>query len=188
MTAPFAVCFIGNSYPIPASSFTQAGPTQYVLDIVTTVTPQFWDLKEVTLFLTAPNVLDPTMGLGLYIRVGSGEWQYRGCVHSSHPSESMPLVWPDLPQGPVTPGMVQVGISVEPAAELAAKEGAKMGAREDYAKRVAYNLFRFMESFGGARADNNLVVPMNILDMWFRRFQDKFRRDPDFLARQDMPA
>ena len=79
------------------------------------------------------------------------------------------------------------GVSLEPAADLAARESAKMGAREDFAKRVAFNLFRFMESFGGADGDK-IMVPTNILDLWFKRFQHKFQRDPDFLARQEMPA
>lgn len=80
----------------------------------------------------------------------------------------------------------RAGISLEPAAQLAAKESAKMGAREDFAKRVAFNLFRYMESFGGATGDK-IVVPTNVLDSWFKRFQEKFQRDPDFLARQEMP-
>ena len=28
-----------------------------------------------------------------------------------------------------------------------------------------------------------MVVHMNVLDRWFTKFQDKFRRDPDFLTR-----
>ena len=111
MPASFAVCFIGSSFPIPGDSFAQAGPSQVVLDVVTTITPQFWDLKEVALFLTAPNVLDPNLALGLYVKVGNGEWEYRGCVHNSHPSEAMPLVWPDIPSSAseVLPGSVLVG-------------------------------------------------------------------------------
>jgi hypothetical protein len=113
MSAPFAVCFIGCSFPIPGEQFTCAGPNQFVLDVVSLVKPQFWDLKEVALFLTTPNVLDATMALGLYIKVGTGEWQYRGCVHAGHPSEAMPLVWPEVPVGvtEVPAGSVLVGVT-----------------------------------------------------------------------------
>ena len=86
-----------------------------------------------------------------------------------------------------TTAQCNAGVSVEPLHELAPKEGAKMGAREDFARRVAFNLFRYMESFGGVAGDK-ITVPTNILDQWFRRFQEKFRRDPDFLARQEMPT
>jgi protein Hikeshi len=78
------------------------------------------------------------------------------------------------------------GVSIEPVQELIAKEEAKMGAREDFAKRVAFNLFRFIESFGG-RSGDQITVPTNVLDLWFTKFQAKFRRDPDFLARQATP-
>lgn len=69
---------------------------------------------------------------------------------------------------------------------MVAKEGAKMGAREDFAKRVAFNLFRYIESFGGTQGDQ-IAVPASVLDQWFTRFQEKSRRDPDFLARQEVP-
>jgi hypothetical protein len=112
--APFAVCFVGHSYPIPSERFTQTGPTQFVIDVVTMVKPQFWELKEVVLFLTAPNSMDAAMGLGLYIKLGDGEWQYRGAVHAGHPSEAMPLVWPEVPAGITqgTPGAVLVGMAL----------------------------------------------------------------------------
>ena len=109
--APFALCFIGQSFPIPYEVFTCTSPTQYVLDVVTTVTSQVSDLKEVALFLTSPGVLDPSMGLGLYIKAGSGDWQYRGCVHTGHPSEAMPLCWgPDVSKMcPTAPGTALIG-------------------------------------------------------------------------------
>lgn len=48
-------------------------------------------MTQVALFLTAPNTLDPSLALGLYVKCGTSEWLYRGCVHSGHPSEVMPL-------------------------------------------------------------------------------------------------
>lgn len=71
--------------------------------------------------------------------------------------------------------------------ELVNKESAKMGAREDFARRVAFNLFRFIESFG-SRSGDQIIAPSNVIDRWFLKFQQKFRRDPDFLARQEMPV
>jgi protein Hikeshi len=80
------------------------------------------------------------------------------------------------------------GVSAEPLQGLLAKESSKMGAREDFAKRVAFNLFQFMQSFSSRAANDQLVVPGNVIDRWFTRFQEKFRKDPDFLARQEMPV
>eukprot|EP00983_Pelagomonas_calceolata_P072100 1151550-Pelagomonas_calceolata.AAC.1 len=42
------------------------------------VLPTYWELKELTLFLTQPNILDPSLALGLYLKIGnSNEWLYR---------------------------------------------------------------------------------------------------------------
>ena len=48
------------------------------------------------------------------------------------------MQWPVSEQGL----QVQIGISIEPGAEITQKEGSKLGAREDFAKRVGMDLFR----------------------------------------------
>mmetsp|Transcript_28086 Transcript_28086/g.83221 ORF Transcript_28086/g.83221 Transcript_28086/m.83221 type:complete len:197 (-) Transcript_28086:408-998(-) len=181
----FGVFFVGQSYPIYSTNFVQVDPTHWVLDVCVAVQPNYWDLKEVSLFLMQPNSLDPTAALGLYLKVGPSEWLYRGCSHNGHPNEVMPLQWPDAdqPMAPA-PGIVQIGVSMEPAVEILAKEGSKMGARTDFAKRVGMDLFRFMESFQTQQMGNHIVVPENALDRWFIKFTEKFKRDPDFLTRQ----
>lgn len=35
------------------------------------VTPAYWELKEVALFLTQPNVLPPDVALSLYVSLGA---------------------------------------------------------------------------------------------------------------------
>ncbi|KAF5828444.1 hypothetical protein DUNSADRAFT_17594 [Dunaliella salina] len=182
----FGVVFVGKSFPIPEQAWTRIDATHWVLDVCTQVLPTYWELKELTLFLTQPNILDPSLALGLYLKIGnSNEWLYRGCVHQGHPAELVPLQWPSGEQDAVypAPGAVQIGVSVEPAAEIVNKEGSKLAAREEFAKLVGVDLFRFMESFQKTAVGDHLVVPANALDRWFLRFQEKYRKDPDFLAR-----
>ena len=82
MAAPvFGVFFTGHSYPITnVQAFQQASPTQWVLNVSSTVTPQFLDLKEVALFLTAPNLLPPDVALSL-VRIGGGPAQGSYSLH-----------------------------------------------------------------------------------------------------------
>lgn len=87
-----------------------------------------------------------------------------------HGSDTIPfpiLQWP-LPEGgsllPPGPGVVQIGISLEPTADIINKEGSKLGAKHDFAKRVAQDLFRFLESFQTHVMGNNILVPSNALD------------------------
>lgn len=65
--------------------------------------------------------------------------------------------------------------------ELAQKEGSKLANRQEFAKRVGMDLYRFMESFNKGQSGNQLVLPTDVLDKWFQKFDHKFRRDPDFL-------
>ncbi|KAF8071039.1 Usp2 [Scenedesmus sp. PABB004] len=178
-----------------------ASAAHYVLDVCALVRPDYWTLREVALFLTSPGALPPDQALGLYLRVAGGDWLYRGAVHAGHPSEAMPLQLPGpegaggAPAPPAAPGAVQLGVSLEPLAALAAKEGSRVGDRLAYGRRVGLDLFRFLESFattGGAAAaaaaapgGDAIVIPTRALDAWLTRFERKFRLDPDFLTRQD---
>ncbi|GFR52049.1 hypothetical protein Agub_g14568 [Astrephomene gubernaculifera] len=183
----FGLFFVGHSGPITSNQLTQVDATHWVLDCAP-ITSNYTDLKEVALFLLPGTVIDPNSALGLYVKAGaSGQWSYRGCVHNGHPSEVMPLQWPLNEDGsPVSPavGPIQIGVSVEPGEQIIQKEGSKVGAKEEFAKRVGLDLFRFLESFQTQQMGNHIVVPADALDRWFVRFSEKFRRDPDFLTRR----
>mmetsp|Transcript_58564 Transcript_58564/g.186703 ORF Transcript_58564/g.186703 Transcript_58564/m.186703 type:complete len:192 (-) Transcript_58564:10-585(-) len=185
--ALFGAVFVGHSFPITSEHFTRTSEISWVIDVSASVTTNYQELKEVCLFLTMPNALPPGAALSLFVSVGGGVFDYRGSVSNTRPSETIQCSWPE-PAGLVQQGEpihAQIGIRVESEAEAAEKIGQRVGAKEDFAKRVAMDLFRFMESFQGSvpQLPNMLVVPTNVLDRWFTKFQDKFRRDPDFLTR-----
>jgi protein Hikeshi len=177
----FAVCFIGKTCAIPSSAFTQVDPTHWLLDVTATISPQHDQLTEVSLFLTGPNVLPHDVALCLYVSLGGTEWAFRGHVSNAHPSEVLPLHWPDPPDVgvPASPGWAKLGISLEPLAEASAKDDAKLGAKQDFARRIGIDLFNYLQSFPGVPPDLR-----NALDKWFERINRKFRLDPDFLQRQ----
>lgn len=113
----FGAVFVGQSYPITDANFQRTDETHWLLDVGATVRPDFTALKEVALFLVAPNLLPPGAALALYISVGGGDWMYRGYVSAEHPSEVLPLQWPEL--GNVQP-TASLGVSLEPAGEACA--------------------------------------------------------------------
>ncbi len=51
-----------------------------------------------------------------------------------------------------------------PHPQALAKEGSKLGEKAEYARRVAMDLFRFLESFGTQQYGDKLLVPANALD------------------------
>ncbi|KAG6469184.1 hypothetical protein ZIOFF_073888 [Zingiber officinale] len=75
----------------------------------------------------------------------------------------------------------KIGVSVEDLASLppVADAGAEKKA-ERLALRVGENLFNFMQSFCGIDG-SWLIVPMDILDRWFKKFQERARKDPSYL-------
>lgn len=138
-TGGFGICFIGKSFPISDSSFVRVDPSHWVsLQLrfpdpvlhkswmfnpqlgpqvfdVSNVTPNYRELQEVSLFLAQSGTLDPSLALGLYISIGGAEWQYRGYVSNTQPSEVMPLQWPEQDQPlNIGPGTIQLGVSLEP--------------------------------------------------------------------------
>jgi len=176
--ALFGALVVG-AYPVPQASFTQQDATHWTLD-TRLLTPDYAALKEVALFLTQPGGLDNTAGLSLYVSVAGSDWQYRGSVHGARPSDVFPLDWPSA-EAPAA----SLGVVLEPLAGVLAKEEAwRYGAKEAFAKRVAMDLFRYLESFADS---SQLVVPAKFLDAWFTKFQAKFRRDPHFLTRAARP-
>ena len=88
------------------------------------------------MFLLTPNVLPPDAALALYVSLGEppapapapaavwagltgctppaggADWTFRGHISNAHPSEVMPLSWPDGQQG-----RAQIGVSLEPLGE-----------------------------------------------------------------------
>jgi len=53
------------------------------------------------------------------------------------------------------------------------------------AQKIAQDLYNFMLSFdtGGAKGSQQMTVPANIFDRWWRRFENKLRRDPNFFLK-----
>jgi hypothetical protein len=182
----FGAVFVRKSFVIPSTAFVRTDATHWTLDMRQCVGEggSVADVRDVCLFIPDGSLLDASQALALYVQAGNSAWEYRGCVSNGAPSEVFPLQWPTAPDGTL-PANAAIGVGVEPVAELANKESAKLGSKETFAKRVAMDLFRYMESFQAATAvsADHMVVPMNVLDRWFTKFQDKFRRDPDFLTR-----
>jgi len=55
------------------------------------------------------------------------------------------------------------------------------------AQKIAKDLYNFMLSFdtGGARGNQTMTVPANIFDRWWKRFEAKLKRDPNFFLKSN---
>ena len=122
--------------------------------------------------------------LCLYIQVGDTPWEYCGCVANAKPSDVFALRWPVDDAGAPHP-TAAVGVSIEPLASALEKESGLVRHKETFAKRVAEDLYVYMQSFqtDESASSDRMVVPVNILQKWFEKFTNRFRRDPGYLDR-----
>lgn len=85
------------------------------------------------------------------------------------------------------PVVVTFGISVEPLESI---ENIQVVDRVEnrliVAQKIAADLFRYMRSFDTGQGNHGqMLVPTNIFDRWMRRFEARFRRDPNFFLKAE---
>ena len=72
--------------------------------------------------------------------------------------------------------------------KMAFEEKIKFDINQEFAKRVAKNLYNYLDSFNQNQDPNKqiLVVPLNSLETWYDKFLQKYNMDPNFLMKTDM--
>ncbi|XP_015931626.1 uncharacterized protein LOC107457943 [Arachis duranensis] len=161
----FGVVFPNRSFPIDISTFAQIDTFHWVLDMNTFVGEAYDQIHEVCIFLLNGFTLPPDKALAVYVQSPGSPFVFCGAVTLARPSAVISLPWPDPGSG----GQLQL---------TAADAGEQRIER--VALKVGENLFNFMQSFCGVDG-SKLVVPMDILDRWFKKFQERAKRDPEYL-------
>ncbi|KAL4572605.1 hypothetical protein LXL04_019385 [Taraxacum kok-saghyz] len=185
----FGVVFPNRSFPIDISTFTQIDTFHWLLDMNTFVGEAYDSIREVCIFLLNNFTLPPDKALAVYIQAPGSPFLFVGAVTLARPSAVLSLPWPDpgsdglhkqLTAPDAAPLSAKIGISVEDLSSLPSLDVAAEKNIERMAMKVGENLFNFMQSFCGVDG-SKLVVPMDILDRWFKKFQERAKRDPEYL-------
>jgi len=162
-----------------------------VINTAQSISPGRWTVpipdahktRQLTVFLTQP-IQDPSYGLTVYLSPPPyQEWIYLGAVSNNLPSNMFQVRWPVALA--MQPFQAQLGAMLEPASEVVKKVSPVPPQEEEYrmfAKFIAEDLFRFMESFNKQTDARNelLLIPTKVLDMWYEKFSNKFKVDPFF--------
>ncbi|XP_071712111.1 protein OPI10 homolog [Rutidosis leptorrhynchoides] len=175
----FGVVFPNRSFPIDISTFTQIDTFHWLLDMNTFVGEAYDSIREVCIFLLNNFTLPADKALAVYIQSPGSPFLFVGAVTLARPSAVLSLPWPD-PSTESAPNSAKIGVSVEDLSSLPSLDVAAEKKIERLAMKVGENLFNFMQSFCGVDG-NSLVVPMDILDRWFKKFQERAKRDPEYL-------
>ncbi|KAE9596118.1 hypothetical protein Lal_00030482 [Lupinus albus] len=186
----FGVVFPNRSFPIDISTFTQIDTFHWILDMNTFVGKAYDQVREICIFLLNSFTLPPDKALAVYIQSPGSPFVFVGAITIARPSAVLSLPWPD-PGGfdgtghlqltaDAQPLTAKIGVSVEDLASLPSLAVVAEKRIERLAMKVGENLFNFMQSFCGVDG-SKLVVPMDILDRWFKKFQERAKRDPEYL-------
>ena len=71
--------------------------------------------------------------------------------------------------------------------EMAFKEKIQSDINQEFAQKLAKNLYNYLDSFNENQDHNNqlLAVPVNFFDKWYNKFLTKYNIDPNFLMKSD---
>lgn len=143
-------------------------------------------VNELVLFMLPGARLPEGKGLLVhYSIVGHQNWStLGGLLPPRCSSVVLRPGWSSTPEIAAAPA-IQLGLSLEDAATVlnfvqasSAKEWDKAG----FAQLVARDVFMFLSSFSKVTPGGEMVViPPDALDRWVKKFQERFRRDPNFL-------
>ena len=169
----FGIIFEGQPVLL---NFTQISETQWTHEV-----PNGGSVNNLTFFLQSPLSEGYALALSAsYYPFTSIE--FMGAVANERPSDIIHTGWGFKQE--VSSNSVKLLISMESISTIATLVFNKSNTdiRQVYAKKVALNLFRFMESFNKNTSQQELLVlPCDVLDKWLLRFEAKFRVDPYFV-------
>ncbi len=152
------------------TEFAPDGPGRFFVDI-----PNPHEISDFCIFLTSPL---PQADHGMSVYYGLAGWQFVGAISNAKPTAILNPGWalnPDVNSQPA----VRLALVFESGPEILTKLQTveQNDFRKVFAKKVALNLVHFMESFGG--------IPTAALDRWFTKFEEKFKRDPNFVLKAE---
>lgn len=153
-------------------------------------------VNEVVCFLTNPQSLPPDHGVLVYWQLRYAQeqsgFELLGSLAPNRPSEILRTGWSEHSQflavGPNEGAQVTIGLSIEPMESVqnlaSAIDANNRSKRPLVAQKIAKDLFNFMNSFdSGASGPTQMVVPKNIFERWWQRFENKSKRDPNFFLK-----
>mmetsp|Transcript_61539 Transcript_61539/g.71915 ORF Transcript_61539/g.71915 Transcript_61539/m.71915 type:complete len:204 (+) Transcript_61539:244-855(+) len=159
-------------------------------------------IAEIVFFLLPGAQLPPSHGAVLY-------WQFSAPTAfsgggSSSGFEMLGAVAADRPSGVFRTGwgqnetlltalssglnsvVITLGISLEELGSIRNLEIVSRGVedRTNVAKKIALDLFNFLQSFDSGNCGSGLMtVPNNVFDRWMRRFENRYKMDPNFFMK-----
>ncbi|XP_057298267.1 protein Hikeshi-like [Hydractinia symbiolongicarpus] len=176
----------------------QVSETQVIFNL-----PCCDQINHVALFLTGSQPLPDGCAAAIYLcwPKPTPAWFMLGHISNDKPSVIFKVAKPketglqNLFAGwqPVTSNdaMAQIGISLEPMAEVAGKtpvvnsDASTVNSFVEFTQKMLTHVFNFCSSFAQTQVEmsmqpNEVFVPLSALQKWYETFQRKMTMDPTF--------
>ncbi len=142
-------------------------------------------VTEMCIYLLNELSIPPHKAVAVYIQSPYSTFQFRGAVYSSCPSAVLPLLWPNSSQMHLTesaspPITAKIGLAIEDLATLPTLNVGHCRKIEEVAMNVGQNLFNFMQPSCSVQG-TQLAVPRGLFEQWFKRFEERSKRDSEYL-------
>ncbi len=170
---------------IPGVPLITCGPITQNMAIVDVYDPK--NISNISLFLQ--ELIPEGYGAALYFSIPPfSDAQFIGCIANQRPSDVFYTGW-SLNSDVNCHQQIKVCIKLEPLSQIkdAFENKIKNDTNIEFAKKIAKNLFNFLDSYNGNKDPNSnlLIVPISTLQNWYDKFEMKYKVDPNFLMKTD---
>lgn len=160
--------------------FGASSPDKLLIEV-----PNPGQITELSIFALPGVTLPSDQGAIIYYSVAPfANWVALGTITANAPSTFIQTGW-TTNQEVLNAPVLQIGISMEPISEVLNIKQVKTVEEWDklsFTQLVARDMFKYLGSFAQSTpAGERLILPLNALDRWLKRFEEKFRRNPNFL-------
>lgn len=168
---------------IPGVPLMNGGPLTSNMVVLDVKDPK--NVNNIGLFLQEP--IPEGFGAALYYSIPPFEnLCFVGCIANIRPSDVFYTGWSLNPEVNCHP-MIKICIKLDKLEDVKVAYGDKIkdDSNQQFAKRIAKNLFNYLDSFNQNQDPykNLLVVPLNTLECWYDKFTKQYSVDPNFIMK-----
>ena len=168
---------------IPGSPTIIGGPITLRNIVADINNPKY--INNISMFLTGPIPND--CAAALYYSIPPYQTQqFLGCIFNERPSDIFYTGWSLDPNVNIHK-TIKIGVQMEKLKNIGMsfKEKIEININHEFAKKLAKNLFNYLDSFNQNQDYNRqlLAVPINFFEKWYIKFLNKYKVDPNFLMK-----
>lgn len=170
---------------IPGLNIINGGPITNNMVVLDVVNPK--NINNIGLFLH--EIIPEEYGAAIYFSCPPFEdLQFLGCVANQRSSDIFYTGW-SMDSNVNCHNIIKICVKLEELKNIkdAFEIKIKNDNNQEFAKRLAKNLFNYLDSYNKNKDPNNglLVVPLTSIQEWYDKFLKRYSIDPNFIFKSN---